>query len=453
VGAAADGLCTLSPSDHRGLSHAGEKVDAPIEPIGAQHRQRPPRPHKRTETYTPFAPGRGIAAPAVSLAVITLVLATGLFYFGSSHGKDLTADNHAAPSSAPGSAVTSPAPAVAPICAATTAALSRISVRDKLAQLITVGVTGADDARSIVSRQHVGGIFIGSWTDLSMLSNGSLTQISGQNDPLPLSVSVDEEGGRVERLAKLIGRQPSARALAQTRTAADVYSIANERGRKMHDLGITVDFAPVVDVTDAPDDTVIGDRSFSDDPTAVVQFAQAYAKGLRDARILPVLKHFPGHGHGSGDSHVAGQVVTPPLSKLETDDLIPYRALTTEMPVAVMLGHLEVPGLTNTEPASLSKPAYDLLRSGSYGGRPFNGMVFTDDLSSMAAINQRYGIGEAALRALQAGADTALWISTDAVSAVLDRLVAAYKSGELPHDRVDDAVHHVATAKHMNVCG
>ncbi len=78
----------------------------------------------------------------------------------------------------------------------------------------------------------------------------------------------------------------------------------------MRELGITIDFAPVVDVTDAPDDTVIGDRSFGADPTAVTDYAGAYARGLRDAGLLPVLKHFPGHGHGSGDSHT-GSVVDP----------------------------------------------------------------------------------------------------------------------------------------------
>jgi beta-N-acetylhexosaminidase len=220
----------------------------------------------------------------------------------------------------------------------------------------------------------------------------------------------------------------------------------------MRKLGITVDFAPVVDVTDAADATVIGDRSFSADPAKVTQYAREYARGLRDAGVLPVLKHFPGHGHGSGDSHKA-QVTTPPLATLEGEDLVPYRTLTTQAPVAVMVGHLQVPGLTEAEPASLSRAAYALLRSGDYGGAPFDGLVYTDDLSGMAAITQRYGVADAALRALQAGADTALWITTDQVPAVLNRLVDAYNSGQLPANRVEDALRHVAIAKHIPPCG
>ena len=142
-----------------------------------------------------------------------------------------------------------------------------------------------------------------------------------------------------------------------------MYNIALQRGQAMRKLGITIDFAPVVDVTDAPDDTVIGDRSFGADPTAVTEYAGAYARGLRDAGLLPVLKHFPGHGHGSGDSHTGG-VVTPPLADLQNNDLIPYRTLTAQAPVAVMVGHMQVPGLTGSDPASLSPAAYDAAALG-----------------------------------------------------------------------------------------
>jgi len=225
-----------------------------------------------------------------------------------------------------------------------------------------------------------------------------------------------------------------------------VYAIALQRGQAMRRLGITVDFAPVVDVTAAGDDTVIGDRAFGADAMTVTDYAGAYARGLRDAGVLPVLKHFPGHGSASGDSHAEG-VVTPPLAELQTSDLVPYRTLTTQAPVGVMVGHMQVPGLTGSDPASLSPAAYGLLRSGDYGGAPFNGPVFTDDISSMRAITDRYGVPDAALRALQAGADTALWVSTGEVPAVLDRLETALAGGELSQSRVDQSVLRMAAVK------
>ncbi len=340
-------------------------------------------------------------------------------------------------------------PAPAPVCGDPTAELSQ---RDKLAQLLMVGVKNADDARAVVNDYHVGGIFIGSWTDLSMLP-GPLADIAGHAGPLPLAVSVDEEGGRVSRLKSLIGTSPSPRELARTQTPDQVHDLAAERGKKMRELGITIDFAPVVDVTDA-EDGVIGDRSFGGDPATVTTYAGAYASGLRDAGLMPVLKHFPGHGHGSGDSH-SGGVVTPPLSDLQGDDLVPYRTLVSQVPVGVMMGHLQVPGLTGDQPASLSPQAVQLLRDGTgYGGPRFTGPVFSDDLSSMAAISDRYGVAEAVLRSLQAGTDVALWVTTKEVPAVLDRLDKAVSAGELPMSAVDASLVRVVAMKGRNrACG
>ncbi len=124
-----------------------------------------------------------------------------------------------------------------------------LSLRDKLAQLLMVGVRDAADARAVVTDNHVGGIFIGSWTDRSMLTDGSIPDIASAAGPLALAVSVDEEGGRVQRLSSLIGSQPAPWELAQTKTADEVYQIALQRGQAMRGRGITVDFAPVVDVT------------------------------------------------------------------------------------------------------------------------------------------------------------------------------------------------------------
>ncbi|GCA98277.1 glycoside hydrolase family 3 N-terminal domain-containing protein [Mycolicibacterium sp. NCC-Tsukiji] len=373
-----------------------------------------------------------VLASAAAVIVVALIVAAVL-------SKPRPVD---APPPAPNQQTAAPPPAPCRLDTVVTA----LSVRQKLAQLLMVGVKNLADAEAVVRQQEVGGIFITSWTDYSMLG-APLTALAQEPRPLPIAVSVDEEGGRVQRLKGLIGSQPSARELvAAGKSPEQVREIARLRGQAMRELGITIDFAPVVDITNAADGTVIGDRSWGNTAEIVTAYAGAYADGLRDAGVLPVLKHFPGHGHASGDSHQGG-VVTPPLAQLETLDLVPYQSLTTRKPVAVMVGHMQVPGLTETDPASLSKAAYDLLRSGSYGGQPFDGAVFTDDLSSMGAITQRYSVPEAVLKALQAGADTALWITTKEVPDVLDRLQQAVDSGELPTERVDDAVRHMALTK------
>jgi beta-N-acetylhexosaminidase len=385
---------------------------------------------------------------SMSRALCALTAMSGLLMACSPAVTEDTAGPPAPPSSA--AAVPSNTMLDNPLPAAPAPAvcgdIASLSTRDKLAQLLMVGVTGAADARAAVVDHKVGGIMIGSWTDLSMLG-APLADIAGASTALPLGVSVDEEGGRVSRLSSVIGSQPSARVLAETKTADEVYGIALERGRAMRGLGITVDFAPVLDVTE--NSAAIGDRSFGDDPATVTEYAGAYARGLRDAGVLPVLKHFPGHGRAAGDSHT-GAVSTPPLAELQENDLIPYRTLTAQQPVAVMVGHMAVPGLTGGEQASLSPAAYGLLR-GEFG---FGGVVFTDDLSSMAAINQQYGVAAAVLKSLQAGADIALWITTTEVPAVLDRLEQAVAAGELSQAAVDASLQRVAASKGPNPnCG
>lgn len=337
----------------------------------------------------------------------------------------------------------------APVCGADF--LAGLTPRQRLAQLLNVGVAGTADAVEVVRDEQVGGIFVGSWTDEAMLANRQVPQVQAVAN-VPVMVSIDEEGGRVSRVSDLLGEDPPARTVAQTMTPEETYAMALERGRGLADLGITVDYAPVVDVSDQPADSVIGDRSFSDDPEVVTTYAGEYARGLRDAGVLPVIKHFPGHGSASGDSHT-GAVTTPPLAELQTRDLVPYRALVTTG-VGVMVGHLDVPGLTTPGvPASLSPAVMSLLRNGTgYGAPPFDGPIFTDDLSGMRAITDRLDVPHAVAAALEAGADVALWLTTAEVPAVLDHLEDEVAADRLPQAQVDASVLRVATAKGVVRC-
>ncbi|WP_280249862.1 glycoside hydrolase family 3 N-terminal domain-containing protein [Nocardia abscessus] len=324
--------------------------------------------------------------------------------------------------------------------------LAQFTTRAKLAQLLTVGVTGADDATNVVRDEQIGGIFVGGWTDQALLASGQITRVQ-QAAKVPLMVTIDEEGGRVSRVRDLIGAAPSARETAQSMSPEQFYSATLVRGRALKDLGVTVDFAPDIDVSSQPDDSVIGDRSFSDDPETVTRYADAYIRAMREVGLGTVMKHFPGHGSGSGDSHT-GEVRTPPLDQLQQVDLVPFRNLIGSG-AAVMVGHLDVPGLTTPNvPASISPEAMRLLREGSgYGAAPFQGPIFTDDLGGMAAITSRMSIADAVEAALVAGADNALWITTDAVPQVLDRLEQAVSSGRLPMAQVDASVLRVAAYK------
>ncbi|MFI7001311.1 glycoside hydrolase family 3 N-terminal domain-containing protein [Nocardia sp. NPDC050175] len=377
--------------------------------------------------------------PLLMLAVLAAV-ATACSSGGGGESAPSRAANPASTSVSP----TQPTTSTKPDC--TAGYLAQFTLRQKLAQLLTVGITGDADAANVVRTEQVGGIFVGSWTDLSLLTTGQLDQVK-QSAKVPLMVTIDEEGGRVSRVGSLIGKAPSARSTAQTMTAEQFHDATLTRGRALKDLGVTVDFAPDSDVSSQPDDSVIGDRSFSDDPAVVTKYADAYIRAMREAGVGTVLKHFPGHGSGSGDSH-RGAVRTPPLADLQNVDLVPFRNLV-KSGAGVMVGHLDVPGLTTPDvPASISPQVMALLRGGSgYGAAPFDGPIFTDDLSGMAAITSRLSIADAVEAALVAGADNALWISTNAVSSVLDQLEQAVAAGRLPAAKVDASVLRMATFK------
>ncbi|WP_375546601.1 glycoside hydrolase family 3 N-terminal domain-containing protein [Actinophytocola gossypii] len=353
----------------------------------------------------------------------------------------------AAPSSAPATS-SAPAPTVVrpappePVDACADV-IRTLPPRRRLAQLLVVGVDPGSvrSATRVVAEHGVGGIFVGG-NDTALLVGDALVAVR-ETATVPLSVAVDEEGGRVQRIDALDGDLPSARVMARTMTVDQVRAMARERGTNLRARGVTVDFAPVLDVTTQPDDDVVGDRSFGSDPAVVARYATAFALGLADAGVRPVVKHFPGHGRATGDSHVTA-VSTPPLAELRKVDLLPYRALLGSAPVAVMVGHLTVPGLTDGLPATLSPATYRLLRT----NLNFDGVVMTDDLGGMRAVSASYPLPRAVLTALTAGADIALW-STGAryTGEVLDVLEKALASGRLPPARVDEALHRVLRAR------
>ncbi len=354
-----------------------------------------------------------------------------------------------ASSGGPDATTTDPGPASPPAGCDPAAAVGEWPLRRRLASLVVVGIdpSGPAEATEVVTAHHVGGLFVGG-TATDLLTNGALQELRA-GEPTGLLVSVDEEGGRVQRVEGLDGDVPSAREMAATMTVEEVRALAERRGRVMAAHGVTVDLAPVVDVSDQPDRTVIGDRSWSDDPAVVTTYARAYAEGLLAAGVAPVLKHFPGHGQASGDTH-EGAATTPSLDELRRRDLRPYADLLPELGprAGVMLGHLDVPGLTEPDtPTSLSPATVDLLR-GEYG---FEGVVLTDDLAAMASITDRLTPADAAVAALAAGVDLVLLSGAD-VGALLDRMEAAVASGQLDEGAVDASVARVLAWKAVDPC-
>ncbi|HEY9356390.1 MAG TPA: glycoside hydrolase family 3 N-terminal domain-containing protein [Arthrobacter sp.] len=253
----------------------------------------------------------------------------------------------------------------------------------------------------------------------------------------PGLIGLDQEGGLVARLGTPLTEWPAPMAYG----AAGNVALTKDAGRAMASelapLGFNVDFAPVTDVTIGPADPTIGARSMSGNPDAAGALGVAFSQGMQESGVLPAVKHFPGHGSVTVDSHQDLPVQPASIADLEARDWKPFRAAIAAGVPMVMTGHIAVPALEPGVPASLSAPTYAALR-----GMGFNGVAVTDALN-MGAVQKQYPGGSAAVAALAAGADLLL-MPTDVAQAHA-AIVGAVAGGSLPPARLDEAAQRVAT--------
>ncbi len=359
-----------------------------------------------------------------------------------------------APSAAPSApaasqaAIASPAPAWTPGPRASGACAELPPLAFRAAQLLLVGIPGtaiAQTSRDLV-RGGVGGIILYGPNIADAGQVRSLVAALQHEASVPLAIAVDEEPGRVARFATagILPATPTARALGG-RSAASIRSTARSIGRGLAGLGVTVDLAPVLDVTSATALGVIGDRSFGSDPAAVARAGTAFVEGLQAAGIAAVAKHFPGHGETTVDSHTSLPKVAASLATLRRRALPPFVAAIAAGVPAIMLGHLLVPSIDGSLPASLSPAVVHLLRE----DLGFKGLVMTDDLY-MGALAARWDAGQAAEKAVAAGADMLILSAGTGALDVAGAIVDAVRGGRLAEKTVTDAFLRVERFKHVD---
>ena len=256
---------------------------------------------------------------------------------------------------------------------------------------------------------------------------------------------IDEEGGRVSRIAGNpafdVPRYESAAALAEGGQQA-VYEAARCIGAYLRRYGFDIDFAPVADVNTNPENIIIGARAFSDDPRKAAPLVAAYVRGLAETGVLGCLKHFPGHGDTRADTHFGFAASDKRWEEMRACEMLPFHAGIAAGAPLVMAAHIAAPAVTGSdEPATLSAT---LLQDKLRGELGFEGAVITDALE-MGAIRQRYGSGEAAVRALQAGAD--LLLCPLDYCAAFDGVLQAISDGRISEERLDRSVRRIQALK------
>lgn len=365
----------------------------------------------------------------------------------------------ATPSTAPTPAPT-PTPEPTPTPDPVAEALAAMTTEEKVGQLLVAGILGTEpgeDAVQAIQDYQVGGIIlfgrnVESADQLVALTNG-LKALNGNY--VPLFLCVDQEGGRVDRMPPEVDRTPGAGQVGESLSQEDAGAAYGALlSAECAAFGFNLDFAPSLDIWSNPENTVIGDRAFGVEWESVSAFGFHAVGAMEEAgTVIPVVKHFPGHGDTSVDSHVDLPVVDKTLDELWQSELVPFdMALSGEYwgeqkmdpAPAVMVAHILMTQIDPDLPASLSPAVVtSLLRQ----GMGYEGVVCTDDLT-MAAISDTYGMGEAAVLAVEAGCDLLLVChEADNLTAAREALLAAVDSGRISMERLDQSVYRILSLK------
>ena len=323
------------------------------------------------------------------------------------------------------------------------------ALRRRLGQLVVAGFAGRTipvELRALAREFDLGGIILFARNIEAPMQVAELAR-EAKELPTELSpwVSIDQEGGRVQRLRAPCTEWPPAAALGRSGDPGLARRFGRALGRELRSLGITLDYAPVLDVHTNPGNPVIGDRAPAGDAEQVASLGAAVIRALQGAGVASCGKHFPGHGDTDLDSHEVLPVVEHERGRLEEIELRPFRAAIEAEVAALMTAHVRYPALDESSPATLSHSVVTRLLRGELG---FNGWVVTDDLT-MGAITAERTVPDAAVDALCAGCDTVLLCDADAAAqaAVIERLIRAVEDKTLSDLQVEAALRRQRRAK------
>jgi beta-N-acetylhexosaminidase len=327
-----------------------------------------------------------------------------------------------------------------------------MTLEEKVGQIIHVGIKGKNlNSLAIrdIQKLHVGGIILfaanlGDKESIKKL-NGDLQSLSISSSGIPLFISIDQEGGRVARIPN--DSSPGALAMGQTGNPIYAEDVGFVTAYNLKKLGFNMNLAPVLDVNSNPDNPVINTRSFGSDPELVASMGISHAKGIREALVVPVVKHFPGHGDTNTDSHLALPKINKSLEDLEKMELLPFRRSIEKGAEAVMSAHILFPALDGEAPATLSPAILKGILRNKY---KYDGLIFTDAME-MHAISKRYKPEESAKKAFLAGVDIILLTTTGSdTERIYNALLSAFKSGELIESDLDRSVLRQISLKFRN---
>lgn len=328
--------------------------------------------------------------------------------------------------------------------------ISSLTMDEKVGQLIIVGFDGMNITPreiQLIKDYNIGGfiLFQRNISDYNGTVELILSLNSENERSYPLFLGIDEEGGDVSRLSMIYRNFPTMSKLGEKNDLDLSYQFGYLQGLKLTSLGFNVNFAPVLDVNSNPNNPVIGHRALHKDPEIVKNNGIKIIKGLLDAGIVPVAKHFPGHGDTAIDSHIDLAKVEKSLEDLKEIELVPFSATIDEGLPGIMIGHILLSRLSE-KPATLSKEIIEDLLRDDLG---YDGLVFSDDMT-MGAITNYNEIQEASLQFLISSGDLLLIChGVENPFIVINRIKEGIINGEIPIEKIDEKLFRIYKAKNM----
>lgn len=302
--------------------------------------------------------------------------------------------------------------------------------------------------KKAINKYHIGGVILFSRNIGGRKQTQKLISRLNESSPVPLFITVDEEGGDVARIANngKMGTTvfPTMEEIGNTKDASYVYEMGATIGSEIKELGFNVDFAPVADVKTSELNLEIGTRSFGGEPGKVSEFVSAFVKGIQAQNVSATLKHFPGQGSSSGDTHIESVNIDSSITGLRKNDFVPFEAGIDAGADFVMVSHISVSKVTETsQPASMSGLVMDTILRDELG---FQGIIITDAMD-MASITSNYTSAEAAYGAINGGADIVL-MPLD-LEMAYNEIINKINFGKISEERLDASVLRILAVKYM----
>ncbi|KPU44769.1 beta-hexosaminidase precursor [Oxobacter pfennigii] len=341
-------------------------------------------------------------------------------------------------------------PSPTPVIDTIKAELEKMTLDEKIGQMVISGVDGysiSNTTVKLIEDYHVGGfIILGENVKSTNQLLDMVNSLKARNaaNKIPLFLSIDQEGGRIDRMPADFKRLPANKAIGAVGSEEFSYNIGKIISQELNAFGFNMDFAPVLDINSNPKNPIIGDRSFGGSADIVTILGIQTMKGIGSGGIIPVVKHFPGHGDTLVDSHVGLPAVYNDIERLKSFELVPFTQAVKDEVDAVMVAHILLPEIDPQYPSSMSKIIItDILRK----DLNFDGVVITDDMT-MGAITKNYDIGDASVKSVSAGSDIILVCHVfDNEVAVINSLKMAVQNGTLSEERINQSIYRILKLK------